>query len=95
MSDVTISDRPSKPVGRVVSSTSKPRLYAQPDPDPTRPSAIKRRQAKSNIQLPQPVDNMNATVVHIADDEMPTATTATARVSDARDTDIKNRGVLN
>jgi len=67
---------------------------AQPDPDPTRPSAIKRREAKSNIQLLQPVDNMNATV-HIAD-EMPSATTATARPGDARNTDIKKyRGIFN
>jgi len=42
---------------------------AQPDPDPTWPSAIKRREAKSNIQLQQPMrrrrrrlNNMNATV---------------------------------
>jgi len=59
-------------VGRVQSSTSAARpCSVRPRPDPHgRRSAIKRRRAKSNIQLLLllVVDNMNATVVHsIAD----------------------------
>ena len=75
ISDVTTTgDRPrraGRPVGRVDVIDQRGSPVARPDPDPTRPSAIKRRQAKSNIQLllllllSRPaamVNNMNETV---------------------------------
>lgn len=75
-SDVT-SGRPDQWVGSCHRPVPAGRYSDRPRPDPTSaagPSAIKRRQAKSNIQLQRQADNMNATV-----HEMPSATTTAAR----------------
>ena len=112
ISDVTTTgDRPrraGRPVGRVDVIDQRGSPVARPDPDPTRPSAIKRRQAKSNIQLllllllSRPaamVNNMNATVrpsVRITDEMHTPTTTCTRPARDARNTERQQyRGILN